>query len=657
MMALANRVNREGRHDVLFSIQPHEQVLTCTICLDTFRKPKFLPCFHTFCRLCLEQQIERTCKSQRFPCPLCRTSIKIPSSGVDGFQTNFYVQEILGILARSKVRESEDDQVDVASEMNAEADEEQEEEEDEQVQVVSDLVCPKHVAEKEWLTSYCNQCHVPTCTRCVLYDHYGHEAKPLSVALDEAQRCLQTLNFRIHRYHNLTRELIKDRQRYIDSYIWQLGSVADQVSSNAEEIKMAVDTRAQTLLNLLENLKVTEVNRLEVHELAMAAYLQSLNEVKDQVGYLMSSANVADTLNCYRLLRDKGERVMKLMPKAIDKYSVVYDGVLVEGMEKRIEEALGYLHTEKDQNFERQVEPDVPADIVQGTEVRGRFSNVMPEVTSRSLDTLNGETFKSRAQSGHIRIIVPVRTVGAWIGYSSAVPYMDLVTTTGLIVQSIKVTGSVTDAVMLQGEQLVLARNNPNRLSVWETKVHQVARQVKHIPLSIQPSGIAVRNSRELFVCGKDDILGESSVYIVHLDTKFVTSFFRDGVMNPLRSPSKIVYYGSESDDDVVCVSDSKRRQVYFFTSEGACLSVFPATKCSSCPEGICLDKKGNIVMADKGNNSVIVLTTKGEFVKELIRGGTGLAGPQAVAVDDVGRLWVGDSRGYVSVFYNQLLY
>ena len=55
----------------------------CPICFESFKTPRYLPCFHTFCHNCLSSYILSTCKSNEnpvgFPCPLCRQFVPAPS--------------------------------------------------------------------------------------------------------------------------------------------------------------------------------------------------------------------------------------------------------------------------------------------------------------------------------------------------------------------------------------------------------------------------------------------------------------------------------------------------------------------------------------------------------------------------------------------------
>ncbi|CAC5402609.1 unnamed protein product [Mytilus coruscus] len=55
-------------------------LLTCTICLETFKQPKYLPCLHTFCEICINIYIVSTVKEEKpegFKCPVCRRLVPI----------------------------------------------------------------------------------------------------------------------------------------------------------------------------------------------------------------------------------------------------------------------------------------------------------------------------------------------------------------------------------------------------------------------------------------------------------------------------------------------------------------------------------------------------------------------------------------------------
>ena len=76
-----------------------EDQLTCAICLDTFKEPKMLQCFHIYCKDCLQRLVVQDRQSQvSFSCPTCRQStIGPPGTDVSSLQSAFHVYHLFEI--------------------------------------------------------------------------------------------------------------------------------------------------------------------------------------------------------------------------------------------------------------------------------------------------------------------------------------------------------------------------------------------------------------------------------------------------------------------------------------------------------------------------------------------------------------------------------
>ncbi|XP_071135488.1 tripartite motif-containing protein 2-like [Mytilus edulis] len=82
-----------------------DDLLTCTICLETFTVPKYLPCLHTFCDSCIQTYIvsstEKEKESDGFKCPVCRKLVSYnktaekPEKWASTLPTNHFVMSML----------------------------------------------------------------------------------------------------------------------------------------------------------------------------------------------------------------------------------------------------------------------------------------------------------------------------------------------------------------------------------------------------------------------------------------------------------------------------------------------------------------------------------------------------------------------------------
>ncbi|XP_063400635.1 E3 ubiquitin-protein ligase TRIM56-like [Mytilus trossulus] len=84
---MANAANK----DISEMSRKAATIFDCSICLDEFKNPKYLPCLHTYCETCLQAYIESTAKTDdrktSFACPVCRLPVTLPDSSNYTFGT------------------------------------------------------------------------------------------------------------------------------------------------------------------------------------------------------------------------------------------------------------------------------------------------------------------------------------------------------------------------------------------------------------------------------------------------------------------------------------------------------------------------------------------------------------------------------------------
>ncbi|XP_077983134.1 E3 ubiquitin-protein ligase TRIM56-like [Glandiceps talaboti] len=71
-----------------------KELLSCTICHKRYRKPKILPCLHTFCQDCLVTFVA----DGKLHCKTCQNLWDLPEGGVPNLKGNSFMQNLLDLL-------------------------------------------------------------------------------------------------------------------------------------------------------------------------------------------------------------------------------------------------------------------------------------------------------------------------------------------------------------------------------------------------------------------------------------------------------------------------------------------------------------------------------------------------------------------------------
>ena len=145
------------------------ELLTCGICTEPYddkqHKAKFLTCYHTFCSHCLKQWHGKKgqADTSSIQCPNCNQLTDVPENGVDGLQTNFYIESMKEISAERvepKLAESTEG-------------------------------CPEHDNQPKFF--FCETCSMAVCQSCTVVDHKetaGHAIIGIKKATDARRKTL-----------------------------------------------------------------------------------------------------------------------------------------------------------------------------------------------------------------------------------------------------------------------------------------------------------------------------------------------------------------------------------------------------------------------------------------------------------------------------------
>ena len=86
------------------SIRPElEELICCSLCQSVYKSPVILPCIHTFCKECVENQVNnKTVESEEqdriFNCPTCRRNLEIPRNDINTLPQNDFLNNLKNML-------------------------------------------------------------------------------------------------------------------------------------------------------------------------------------------------------------------------------------------------------------------------------------------------------------------------------------------------------------------------------------------------------------------------------------------------------------------------------------------------------------------------------------------------------------------------------
>ncbi|KAL8576341.1 hypothetical protein ACOMHN_048908 [Nucella lapillus] len=238
---------------------------TCAICLENFRRPKLLPCFHTFCQSCLQGVAG---SSPTLSCPACRTPVLLGVKGVRGLQDNFYIesdssasshpqQRLCDVCTEDKeatytciqcqqkfclpCRKNHDafkgcyghtvvsllpedtDGCQKGGALPQNLDDKPKQE-----------MCPKHPDQR--LLLCCKQCQADICIQCKLNQHDGHSSDDLVDVQAKAKTSVK----------DMLRDVTQQRQQ-ISHLILALGDRRAKLQQQQQETERGCQERADTL--------------------------------------------------------------------------------------------------------------------------------------------------------------------------------------------------------------------------------------------------------------------------------------------------------------------------------------------------------------------------------------------------------------------------
>ena len=269
-----------------------EDQLTCAICLEAFKDPKLLQCFHVYCKECLDRLVVTDQQEQvSVRCPTCRRATLLPpATTVADLQSAFHIHHLFEIQdAFEKVKEPQK------------------------------VLCGMCKNVLRMATSYCRDCGEFICATCAdVHAHWEMFTKHEVVGIDEFEKKVKqldvlkkvTLYCSLHQgkelelycesceeliCHNCTVKKHKDHQYDLVGDIFEEQKA--KITTLLEPVEMQLETLKKAIRKTIAKSKAVNVNRAEVEaeinkkaedlhnaiELGKTELLRELNEETQKI--------------------------------------------------------------------------------------------------------------------------------------------------------------------------------------------------------------------------------------------------------------------------------------------------------------------------------------------------------------------------------------
>ncbi|XP_070566946.1 uncharacterized protein [Ptychodera flava] len=288
-----------------------DKVLLCAICMERFKSPKILPCYHTFCEPCLSKWVKTN--NDQLICPTCKKLCPLPSEGVRALDRNRFIDDLLGVIGDVRPDRSDmtlcewcekeakhwcgdcgghffcNNCIQNHSKLTALKDHKPMQNEEyiekmstQHFRMIQPRFCDNHSGNK--LEFFCDTCQVPTCYKCTVVEHAitGHTMISLDSALDK-----YTPEMKAHS------EKVAQKITHLKLRMNRVNDVRKELDANRSVADLQIKVLYQKLIDTITNLEI------KLHGEIDDIYLQKSKQIYAETELLEQRIASAESIRSY----------------------------------------------------------------------------------------------------------------------------------------------------------------------------------------------------------------------------------------------------------------------------------------------------------------------------------------------------------------------
>ena len=634
-----------------------EQVVNCSICLDTYTDPKLLQCFHVFCQQCLVRVKDKQQDTQNsIACPTCRQATPITARGVAGLQPAFYINKLLEILKGA-----------APADLNP-------------VKKISH--CLAH--EDKELELYCETCGELVCYKCVtMGEHYSHDYEEINAAFEKYKEEITPLLEPMQKQV----ELLKDGLALIDQHCIVISdqqvTLEDDIHTTFRKLRETLIIRETELVSQLHKMTWDKLKSLAAQSDKIEITLTKMNRYLHFVRESIKEGNEGDVLMMKKTAVYQVQELTTSIQKDTVKPNTEADMVFLAlaGLDATCQDygqvfAPGLPDPSKcyvtsEGGFKMAVVGEKSTVILHAINYGRKpceesIGSLKCELLSEITGTRANCSVARRGQSeyeisyqptvkGRHRLHIQVE--GQYVrGSPSRAPVKSSVEKLGTPILTLgEMRGPHGVAINQRGE-VVVTEVSGHCVSVFTYRGKRIRSFGSGQGQFTLPNGVAVDDKGNILVTDSHN----HHIQKFTADGQFLEALLTKGNgALQFNNPTDITF---NARNDKVYVVDSKNNRVQVLNSDLTFFGTFGKYGNGkgqfSFPWGIACDSTGKVYVADTGNHRIQVFTGEGKFVRMFGRHGQRkgeLAGPCCVAVDTSGMVYISEGGNHrVSVFTSE---
>ncbi|XP_078344288.1 E3 ubiquitin-protein ligase TRIM45-like [Oculina patagonica] len=611
--------------------------VSCSVCSDVFTDPKHLPCLHSFCLHCLKQWHRTSHGRDTIRCPNCQAISRVPESGdLKDLPTSFYLNGLIDVLA---IKECKSSQVRCGN-----CDKKSSETSycfqcsifycqkciighnimrshtDHRVLALKDFrekdyedvlkrpaFCSKQGHTKEELKFFCKNCETAVCQICVTLAHGGHT---LNLIQDEAETQKIQMKALVDTNRRNLQAKKNEVRRLDEDYaklLQQGEDVKKDVQRIADNLISSIQAKKQNIFSAVEN----ETTK------SLEGVTKRKTKIEEQITVIESSLEKADKLLTRRTNAEvvQLKKSLETILEGVDQTELIDNDP--EGLPVRLafvenQKLLNTVNTEEVGSLQIQSQTEARRSLAEG---KGLEEGTVGGEAQFVLSTRNAQG--RQCYNKHNRVTVEIRDEQGR-ECATEVQINDNKDGSFKISYSIGDQGRYKVTVKVNGQHV---RDSPFSVSVKPFQIRPVlsfGKEGLSVGMFKYPWGVAVNDRDEIAVT--DSI---HRVQIFNSNGNYLRSFGREGnKAGELTNPRGIAFHKNGN----IFVVDGFNHRVQIFSGEGKYVGMFGGKGSLDSqlynPCGLSVDSDGNIIVADGSNKLIKIFSPNGKFLMKI--GGEG---------------------------------